>query len=317
MYSLSKDVCKTLNNYATLAPFLQRIEQHVIWREELRKTKSGEMKPTKVPYSVDKKIKIRAGGGYSISPRCWASAALAASVVKISARNLAGIGVVLGPVPGTDEAICGLDFDNCFKADGSLRSWAIPIFNVLKVTYAEKSPSLTGMKSFFRIKTTLLDATCKVLGIAAGKASRTATFVKKTDKEKAQQIELYLAGRYFTETGLHYSGSAKDVALLDLETLARLGSLLPKADESERPKSRTHAPASLEDLASAVAAIPVDTTIGDLGARDVWLRIMLGLHHATGGSDEGFAIVRDWSSKSPEFNEAGVGEAMEPPCPRP
>ena len=45
------------------------------------------------------------------------------------------------------------------------------------------------------------------------------------------------------------------------------------------------------DYQDVLDAIPADD-------REVWLRVGMGLHHATGGSDEGFDIWHTWASKS-------------------
>jgi hypothetical protein len=53
-------------------------------------------------------------------------------------------------------------------------------------------------------------------------------------------------------------------------------------------------------LRDALAAIPNDTS--PLGY-DEWRDIISGIHHATGGSDEGYALALEFSARAPHFDE--------------
>jgi hypothetical protein len=52
-------------------------------------------------------------------------------------------------------------------------------------------------------------------------------------------------------------------------------------------------------LQAALAAIPNDT---DPLGYDEWRDIVSGIHHATGGSDEGYALALEFSARAPHFN---------------
>jgi len=56
----------------------------------------------------------------------------------------------------------------------------------------------------------------------------------------------------------------------------------------------------LNQLRDALAAIPNDTS--PLGY-DEWRDIISGIHHATGGSDEGYQLAYDFSARAPHFEE--------------
>jgi hypothetical protein len=56
----------------------------------------------------------------------------------------------------------------------------------------------------------------------------------------------------------------------------------------------------LKDIKSALDAIPNDTA--PLGY-DEWRDIISGIHHATGGSDEGYALALEFSARAPHFDE--------------
>jgi len=58
--------------------------------------------------------------------------------------------------------------------------------------------------------------------------------------------------------------------------------------------------AALKPLAAALAAIPNDTS--PLGY-DEWRDVISGIHHATQGSDEGYALAYDFSARAPHFDE--------------
>jgi hypothetical protein len=73
----------------------------------------------------------------------------------------------------------------------------------------------------------------------------------------------------------------------------------------ERPVRETHSVAvfsegDLNQLRDALAAIPNDTS--PLGY-DEWRDIISGIHHATGGSDEGYALALEFSARAPHFEE--------------
>lgn len=60
-------------------------------------------------------------------------------------------------------------------------------------------------------------------------------------------------------------------------------------------------------LAAALAAIPNDT---DPLGYDEWRDVISGIHHATGGSDEGYQLAYDFSARAPHFNEEELAEKV-------
>lgn len=85
-----------------------------------------------------------------------------------------GVGIALGPVPGTDIAICGIDLDKCYTG-GTPNERALQILNAAG-SYAERSPSGTGLH---------------ILGL--GNVG--------TTKPRDGGLEIYSRARYFTVTG--------------------------------------------------------------------------------------------------------------------
>lgn len=66
-------------------------------------------------------------------------------------------------------------------------------------------------------------------------------------------------------------------------------------------------PEALRELASALDALPND---GDGLGYDEWRNVVSGIHHATGGSDEGYALALAFSARSAKFEEAELREKV-------
>lgn len=60
-------------------------------------------------------------------------------------------------------------------------------------------------------------------------------------------------------------------------------------------------------LRAALAAIPNDT---DPLGYDEWRDVVAGIHHATSGSDEGYALAYEFSARAPHFNEDELREKV-------
>ena len=73
----------------------------------------------------------------------------------------------------------------------------------------------------------------------------------------------------------------------------------PKHDRRLALSERTEL-ANYHQLRDALAAIPNDT---DPLGYDEWRDTVSGIHHATGGSDEGYQLAYEFSARAPHFNE--------------
>jgi len=141
----------------------------LLWRVET----CGDRKNAKIPYTIT-------GAKASVSdPETWASFDEAYRVYRESG-SYSGIGFVFD---GQD--IFGVDLDGCL-ADGKLADWAGEFLKRYP-TYAEVSPSRTGIKLFYRGT------------ISQGK--KVDLFWKPSICEKRPAIEVYNRGRYFAVTG--------------------------------------------------------------------------------------------------------------------
>lgn len=122
-----------------------------------------------------------------------------------------GVGVQMGDL-GDGTALCGVDLDGCL-AD-ALEPWARAICDRLK-TYAEVSPSGSGVKLFFRVKAEDLPTIRAAMG-------RDHRRVWKAGEHHG--AELHLSNSYFTVTGRAYGtrGEAlRTVPVADLLWLVR------------------------------------------------------------------------------------------------
>ena len=121
----------------------------------------------------------------STDPMTWTSADEALA----HASRFDGVGFVFS----ADDEFCGIDLDGCRDpVTGKAAEWARDIVKLFG-TYAEVSPSQTGVKLFLRGK----------LPFTSGK-KRPVKADKICDKEPA--VEVYDRGRYFAVTGLKLAG---------------------------------------------------------------------------------------------------------------
>jgi hypothetical protein len=86
----------------------------------------------------------------------------------------------------------------------------------------------------------------------------------------------------------------------------------PPVPVLEQPVRGTHSVAVLEGadlnrLRDALAAIPNDT---DPLGYDEWRNVVAGIHHATGGSEEGYALALEFSARAPHFDETEFEEKV-------
>ena len=169
---------------------LNEFDRWVAWRNEQR---NGKV--TKVPYSPRTGRRAKAD-----DPTTWATRAEAeAAVPRLVNGAGGGIGFELG-VLGEDLAIGGIDLDTCRAPDGTLTDWAAEVVERFR-SYAEVSPSGTGVKLFFTFDASTLAA----LRSAMGKKPREGSGRKwaRGKGDHLPSIELY------SETGTSRSPSSR------------------------------------------------------------------------------------------------------------
>jgi len=161
---------------------LREREQWVCWQWERRAGTNGEPgKWTKIP------VNPRTGAqAKTNNPQTWARFTTAQTYAATYAATVAGVGYVFA----VDDPYAGLDFDQCRDADtGEIDEWAVAQLAEAN-SYAEVSPSGTGIKQIVR---------AKLPGGGIRRARPTGT--------PGGPVEMYDTGRFFTITGHHVSST--------------------------------------------------------------------------------------------------------------
>ena len=158
---------------------------------EIRPNPDNEAKPKKIPINPHTGNEAKSNDAST-----WGDFEIASKRAKAIYENRdktfirAGVGFMFG-IPGKPSGIAGIDLDNCFNEDGTLKDYASEIVKIMN-SYTEYSPSNTGLHILFTLTKSLheLDSSFNT-----GK------------KNTALGIEIYDSGRYFTVTGNEYGKS--------------------------------------------------------------------------------------------------------------
>jgi hypothetical protein len=163
---------------AKIPPELAALKSWCLW-----KTIERGGKPTKVPYQpTDYEAK-------SDTPETWCS--LDDALDRYGAGGYDGIGFMFGKEP---SGFVGCDLDGCRDPEtGKVEDWAREVITHM-ASYAEVSPSQTGVKIFMRGKSPF----------STGKNLKLKDLPVIGVKEPG--IEIYDHGRYFAVTGLRVRG---------------------------------------------------------------------------------------------------------------
>ena len=250
---------------AAIAP-LASTPAWVCWKWTTKKNGDMDKPPVRADYPEF--------AASTTNPKSWASFAIAARTVE--AKKADGIGYV---VRGDDLRIF-IDLDNCRDPiTGEIADWAMALIEGAN-SYTEITPSGTGLR---------------IIGWAGHITQEIHTAYKLPGGGTGEVF--YKAVRYVCVTGNRLDGtpdSLADIADLTLDLLAAAGR--SRAVESER-KSGAEPQASIEDVASALGAIPNRDE-----AWDDWVRVGLATYRATGGAEDGFDAWRAWSEKSGKYD---------------
>jgi hypothetical protein len=176
----------------------------VAWRNEER---GGKL--TKVPYGAGGKP-ARAN-----DPNTWLNHNEAQALAKrITNGRGGGVGYELGDL-GCDIYVVGFDLDSCIDDDGCLALWAEKILAELGNTYAERSPSKTGVKSFFFVAAEYVRPFLALLGVTDPGQWGVKRSVGKDGRDHGPGVEIYCASRYFAVTDDLWPGKPDKLATLD------------------------------------------------------------------------------------------------------
>jgi hypothetical protein len=269
---IESDVCA--DEFISAIDELRARNQWVGWKSVQR----GESaKGAKVPANPHRK------GWASVDDRStWGSHKQAEMAQE--RYDLDGVGFVL-----TDnDDYTGIDLDKCRNADtGVIEPWALEALSFAE-TYAEFSPSGTGIRMFAR-----------------GKVARAI-------KSDIAHIEIYGSRRYLTVTGRHIEGTPLDIreAPKTLAALiARVEEISPKREEPEPSAVRPSTSASSSRASGAGerawALKALEGTVADLAAT-----VEGGRNHALNAAAHrlGRIVARGW------LTEAEVRAGLEDAC---
>jgi hypothetical protein len=188
---------------------LRHRDQWVCWRWQRKRNKAGDLRWTKEP------VDAKTGHLASVSnPATWCGFADALAFYR--ARKADGVGFVFTEA----DPFCGIDLDDCLDPTTfEVEPWAAEIVEAFQ-TYAEISPTSTGVKLFARGR------------VPPG-----------GNRKDDAHVEMYHRRRYFAVTG-HRFGRTPSVVGERQQALDRLHARLharPKRHEANR---RPHAPTS-------------------------------------------------------------------------
>ena len=187
----------------------------VAWRNEVRRNK-----PTKVPHSP------HGGLAKADDPATWGTRAQAEALAAAIVNGTGGgIGIELGDL-GADTYLAGIDLDSCIAADGCLALWAEKILSVVD-TYAERSPSGTGVKVFFYASGDDVVPFLELIGVEPGSWGVKRS-IGANGRDHGPAVEIYVSHRYFAVTGDLWPGKPERIALLSWKQLEQLVKLIPR-----------------------------------------------------------------------------------------
>lgn len=251
---------------------LAEVRRWVAWKTEKR----GE-KDTKVPYSPTDSY----GRAKANAPLTWgARVAAERRAERLGAPG--NVGIQLGDHFGL--ALGGIDLDSCRSDDGTLAPWASEVIDRF-MSYAEVSPSGTGVKVFFAMLPDAFQAVLTALGTnVQGEQRHGCKFAQGGAGDHPPAIEIYVSHRYFTVTGQQCDTAPSELRFIEADTLlwllteagpALVGEMPPEEDASDgkqqqaggKDKSRSAVAfgiacqvkrdgGSFEDMIAALAADP-------------------------------------------------------------
>jgi len=250
----------------------------LIWRLV---QKPGEPKPRKVPYYTNGQKRHGKQGG---PEDCAALATFDAAVAAAKQQGAAGVGLAML----ADNKLVGLDFDHCIpELSGIIDERVRPL---IAGTYAEVSPSGTGIRAFYRGE------------LPAGRENKDPTEL---------DLQVFCANGYLTVTSNKLTDAPLTVAPLtdavrDYWTRRR-GSTATSAKSAEPA-----APFVPESHACTLADVKemLDYAEADRDVYESWRVVLCAIDRVGLGARDGStpkdwdALAIDWSRHSPKFVSA-------------
>lgn len=258
---------------------LKQRDQWVLWRLEGR---DGDL--TKVPYSVGG-TKAKANDSAT-----WCS--FDAVVSEFNRGEYTGIGFEFS----ADDPFVGIDLDGCRNPEtGEIAEWAKDVLRLMN-TYAEVSPSETGIKLFAIGK------------LESSWRKRLLPDVSQVS-DKAAAIELYDRGRYFAVTGRRGPRAATEPQERQDELDALVAQYQPPVS---KPPVSFRSPAAVADRARKYLE-RIDPAVSGQGGHNVTFRaacvLVLGFALSL---DEAYGVLAEWNQAcQPPWSEQELRHKVE------
>jgi predicted P-loop ATPase len=204
---------------------LATVPRWVAWQ-----TQDRDGKPSKVPFQANG-AKAKADG-----PSTWCSRAMAQERADLLPKpyGVGGVGIMLGKHEGL--VLAGLDLDTCLDESGGMAPWAVEMVERFG-SYAEVSPSNTGVKVFFTY-----DAGDLVMLRQLMKSEWGKQYKRATGADHPPAIELYLGNRFFAVTDRQHGdiGQLRHVSTDTLRWLIeKAGPAFAEKPKAERKETRS------------------------------------------------------------------------------
>lgn len=254
----------------------------LMWRYE---PNPGKSKPLKVPYYVNGVKRYGKPGTPDDAAQLATYAQARAAAAK---QGFTGVGFAAL----ADFGVVALDFDNCVDDFGIHPE----VERIVEPTYAEISPSGTGIRAFFMGQ---LDNRKDVAGKPFG-------------------LEVFSTAGFVTFTGhptdnTTLLGLEDTVAPLTTEVLAlhaqRFGDRKASSPDASNDPLMTYEPViglTHKQLSELLAVLPDDLPY-ESSTGPSWLGVGMAIHHETGGDADGFALWDAWSAQSPKYSSSEYG----------
>lgn len=257
-------------------PALRDLQAWLIWRFEPNDNPGG--KPRKVPYYVDGARRQGQQGTREDQARLTTFDMAKAAAAR---RRFDGVGLALLP----EHGIVAMDFDACVEG-GKVHP---EVLATLGDTYAELSPSGTGVRALFK-------------GNLGDRKSH-----KKGDLPFG--VETFSTKGYVTFTGhvldiTSILGNEDTVAPVNAETIDLVQRRFKRELERDAFGGEQNADVvglTPSQIQRALEALPKDLDY------DTWVQTGMALHHEFGGSAEGFEVWDTWSQGSPKYTTREYG----------
>lgn len=251
-------------NFANIPGAMTSRPNWIVWRTDIRK---GD-KPTKLPCQMNGQL------AKSNDPTTWASIEAARLTYEMTG-NYDGIGYMFAD----DDNLCGIDLDGCRDPiTGAIANWAREII-VSCNTYAEVSPSKTGVKLF-------------AVGKNPFDTGRKRSVDAPAITDKTPAIEIYNRVRYFAVTGWTLKGLGEPTPCQDaINWIA--ATYFPTLPPPPVVEHRSQTPVMERARRYIAKAQPsISGSGGHNAAFYVACVLVLGFGLST---DESLALMREWN----------------------